>query len=189
MTITGTEPDARKRLIDAASAIFYAEGIRSVAVETILVSANVTRSTMYRYFHTKEDLALVYLEAEDVRIRGAFATAAASATSPAALLDVVVAALSDEICGANFRGCPFMNAGIEYPDPTHPIRHKIAAHRNWFAGALEELLTTAGHPNPVVAAHALVALRDGAMMGGYFGNADAVTDALRWAAASLITTR
>jgi AcrR family transcriptional regulator len=185
MTKPNVQLDARQRLVDAACAVFYTEGIRSVPVETILLSANVTRSTMYRYFHTKEDLALVYLAAQDTRIRTAFDAAAATAATPAALLDLVLDALSDEICADGFRGCPFMNAAIEYPNPAHPIRQAVDAHRAWFAGALERVLTAVGHPQPSTAAHGLVTLRDGAMMGGYLDETQ-ITNSLRWAAAALL---
>ncbi|MEU1494874.1 helix-turn-helix domain-containing protein [Streptomyces sp. NPDC005776] len=36
--------------------IFYAGGIRHVAVDRIITEAQVTRATFYRYFPSKEDL-------------------------------------------------------------------------------------------------------------------------------------
>ena len=56
---------ARARLVEAASELFYAHGIRNVSIEQVLDVAHVTRSTLYRYFGTKDDLVVAYLERED----------------------------------------------------------------------------------------------------------------------------
>lgn len=65
----------------------------------------------------------------------------------------------------SYRGCPFVNAAAEYPDPTHPVRQAIAEHRRWFRELLRDLLTADGHPEADRTADLLVALKDGLFVG------------------------
>ncbi|MET1075426.1 MAG: helix-turn-helix domain-containing protein, partial [Umezawaea sp.] len=55
----------RDRLLDTASRLFYAEGIRTVPVDRLVTEADVTRATFYRHFPSKEDLVVAYLRATD----------------------------------------------------------------------------------------------------------------------------
>src|ERR1700678_1828821 len=98
--------EARARLVTAASALFYAEGVRNVPVERVLEVAHVTRSTLYRYFETKDDLVVAYILFEDSRLRAEFADAASAVESPAELLQRVLDVISRDVCRPGFRGCP-----------------------------------------------------------------------------------
>ncbi len=65
-TATPPRPSAaRQRLLDAATTLFYGEGIHSVGVDRIIEAAGVTRATMYKQFDGKEGLVLAYLAGED----------------------------------------------------------------------------------------------------------------------------
>jgi transposase len=90
-----------------------------------------------------------------------------------------------------YRGCPYINAAAEYPDPTHPVRVVIEQHRAWMHERFAALLSAAGHREPDDAAHMLVLLWDGVGVGGSFDDPDAVRSAARCAASTLIpaTTR
>lgn len=158
---------ARERLLHAASALFYREGIHAVGVDRVLAEAGVTRATFYRYFPSKEDLVRAYLGVEDATIRAAFARAGERSEDPGVLLGLVIDGLSDDIDRLHTRGCPFINAAAEYPDPGSGVRSDVAAHRAWFRSTLEGLLTAAEVEDPADAAAQLVLLRDAAMVGGY----------------------
>ena len=87
--------------------------------------------------------------------------------------DPAIAALGRtlaSIARSDFRGCPFLNAAIEFTDPSHPVRRAVEQHREWFHDILETLLRSMGHPLPGDAADDLVLARDGAMAGGYAGD-------------------
>src|SRR5262249_21676035 len=105
--------------------------------------------------------------------------AATQATrDPAGLLRAIAIGIAEDVCGPAFRGCPFINAAVEYPDPDSTIHRAVDEHRAWFHARLLDLFTAAGHPEPGPAARRLVLLRDGAMMGGYLGPADDSINAL-----------
>ncbi|AXB44946.1 TetR/AcrR family transcriptional regulator [Amycolatopsis albispora] len=163
---------ARTRLLEAAARIFYAEGIHAIGVDRVIEEADVSRATFYRHFPSKDELVRAYLEAEDHAIRANVAAAAERFDNPREVLEGLVSGLGDQICGAGFRGCPFINAAVEYPDPAHPVRQAVRAHRDWFAGALSELAVASGIPAEL--SGTLVFLRDGAMVGGYLEEPEAV---------------
>ncbi|MDQ7993948.1 MAG: TetR/AcrR family transcriptional regulator [Propionicimonas sp.] len=158
---------ARERLLATASDLFYREGIHAVGVDRIIAEAGITRATFYRHFPSKEDLVEAYLGVEDANIRGAFTAAGGMAGEPRELLHLVIEGLADDVSRHHTRGCPFINAAVEYPEEGSAVRERIAGHRAWFRGTLESLLAAADAPDPVRAAGELVLLRDAAMVGGY----------------------
>ncbi|OBA78531.1 TetR family transcriptional regulator [Mycobacterium sp. 1164966.3] len=53
---------ARERLIATAYELFTRRGISNVGVDEIIAKAGVAKATLYKYFPSKEDLALAFLE-------------------------------------------------------------------------------------------------------------------------------
>jgi AcrR family transcriptional regulator len=168
--------EARERLLSTASELFYREGIHSVGVDLLVLTAAVTRGTFYRHFPSKEDLVEAYLAREDSSIRLMFAQVFALDTGPDELLELVIEAIADDVTFTHTRGCPFINASAEYPDASSGVRVAIAAHRAWFRSTLAMALEAAGRPDPEAAAGALVLLRDAAHVGGYLDGPDTVRD-------------
>ncbi|OLT18736.1 hypothetical protein BJF78_00930 [Pseudonocardia sp. CNS-139] len=163
-------PPVRARILAAADTRFYAEGIRAVSADRIIADAEVSKVTFYRHFPTKDDLVVAYLRGRSEWERGFFGRMRAEhAGDPGATLVAIAQSLVDAGCTAGFRGCPFINAAAEYPDPAHPVRQTVAEHRTWFAGMLDELLAELGLTERAAAVDQLVMLRDGAMVAGYLG--------------------
>ena len=162
----GGVSEARERLLGTATKIFYAEGIHSVGVDRIIAEAQVTRATLYRHFTGKEELVLAYLDVADRGIRSQVANAREGAGSPADEVRAVAAAIADGISSPGFRGCAFLNAVAEYPDPAHPVHQAVLAHRQWFLETMTDLLAQAGHEPADEAGRHVVMLRDGAMAAG-----------------------
>ena len=180
-------PSARQRLLDAATRLFYGEGIHSVWVDRIIDEAGVTRATMYKQFAGKEGLVLAYLHGEDEVIRTVFAVAGEATSDPSRLLDLVVEGIAADIRDRHTRGCPFINAAAEYPDDG-PVRALIAEHRTWFRQTLADLAAAAGLRDPDEVAGALVLLRDAAMVGGYLDRPETVVGTFRSTAHTVIDT-
>lgn len=178
MTTTAPRPSpARMRLMDAATRLFYEEGIHAVGVDRVIAEAEVTRATLYKQFGGKENLVLAYLRAEDQNLRAMFAQAGEGQTDPERLLDAVIDGITADIRLRHTRGCPFINAAAEYPDARGPVRTLIDEHREWFRSTLQELATAAGLGQPADVAASLVLLRDAALVGGYLDGEDRVAPA------------
>lgn len=158
---------ARERLLATAGDIFYREGIHAVGVDRLVSEAGVTRATFYRYFPSKDDLVRAYIEREDAALRELFAAAGAAADDPGDLPEMILQGIAADVSQHHTRGCPFINAAAEFPDATHPVRLAVRAHRDWFEATLVEVLRGAGNRTPESTAHALVLLRDAALVGAY----------------------
>ncbi|HEX4223008.1 MAG TPA: TetR/AcrR family transcriptional regulator [Pseudonocardiaceae bacterium] len=173
MSDTASKP--RERLLATARRLFYGEGIHSVPVDRLVTEAGVTRATFYRHFPTKEDLVEAYLRATDADLRAAVAGALDQPTPPeaaAALFELI----GQTTCAAGFRGCHFINASAEYPDPADPVRVAVAEHRSWFQETVTRLAGQAGHPDPEYAGRVLVLLHDGALSAAELDDPEQVRD-------------
>jgi AcrR family transcriptional regulator len=168
MTTTGTavrrrESPARRRVLEAAGALFYAEGIHAVGIDRIIAEAAVAKATFYHHFPSKDDLVCAYLREQSDLVRQS--TVPVGDTPEDRILSVFES-LGEFTCGPGFRGCAFVNAAAEYPDPRHPVRLAVADHRAWFLGVLRDLLTAARCPDVERTATMLVLLRDGLVVSG-----------------------
>ena len=166
-----TEPasrpsEARSRLLNTALKIFYAEGIHSVGIDRIVAEAQVTRATLYRHFPGKDDLIVSYLREADRAIRSQVDTVLARDIPAPDALRAVAGSIAEGIRSPGFRGCAFLNAAAEYPDPAHPVHQAVLAHRQWFSHMITELLARIGDAPAEPAARHVVMLRDGAMATG-----------------------
>ena len=182
------EPDdvsPRRRLIDTATRLFYSEGIRAVGIDRIIAEANVAKATFYSHFPSKDGLVLAYIEEQD-RI-GRDAVAAFPEQSPRKMIAAIVGRISTAAAAGDFRGCPFLNAAAEYPDPESPVRRAIDARRTWYHGVLRQLLVADGDPTPSLTASLLVALSDGLLEIAYLDDAKAVPSLVKEGLARLLT--
>ncbi|GAB3659745.1 TetR/AcrR family transcriptional regulator [Actinocorallia lasiicapitis] len=168
----------RERLLETAARLFYAEGIHALGVDRLVTEARVTRATFYRHFPSKDDLVLAYLGHHDRLIRGGI-KAAVTGQEPRRALSNIFTGMAGHACGPGFRGCPFINAAAEYPDPSCPVRLAVDEHRTWLRGTLRALLVDVGHPSPDLAAQSLLFLRDGIMVGSYLDSPATVTAAVQ----------
>ncbi|GAB4085196.1 TetR/AcrR family transcriptional regulator [Myceligenerans cantabricum] len=169
--IATVQGSMRERLLEAANELFYARGLRAVSVDKVIDRAGTTKVTFYRHFRSKDDLIVAYLEsrAEGER-NGVDAAVAHGAGDVDATLAMMAEHTGTAACSAGFRGCPFINAAAEYPDPDSPVRRIVHAHRAWWASALERLVAPLGPADPAAVADDLMLLRDGVMVAGYLGD-------------------
>ncbi len=168
--------EARSRLLATATRIFYAEGLHSVGVDRIVAEAKVTRATMYRHFPGKEDLVVAYLQGVSEMEREGIGKILAGNPPPADALRAVAEWIAESIQSAHFRGCAFLNAAAEYPDPEHAVHQAVLAHREWFLRTVTDLLAEIGTSAPEPAARHFVMLRDGAMASGCLTDSAEVGD-------------
>ncbi|SEF38187.1 regulatory protein, tetR family [Amycolatopsis pretoriensis] len=158
--------EARARLLSSATRLFYSEGLHSVGIDRVIADAGVTRATLYRHFPSKDDLLVAYLSAADQAIRAGVEVARTGADSSDDAVRAVARSIADGIRSPGFRGCAFLNAAAEYPDPAHPVHQAVLAHRHWFLRSVTELFEQTGKPAAEPAARHFVMLRDGAMAAG-----------------------
>ncbi|WP_307852618.1 TetR/AcrR family transcriptional regulator [Glaciihabitans sp. dw_435] len=179
-------PGAKVRILETATALFYGDGIRTVGVDRLIGESVVTKATFYKHYGSKDRLIVDYITLKHETARQQFESIVESADSAEGALRAIVAAIVAEIARPGFRGCAFINAAAEFPDPNHPVRAIVVSHRDWYTSALADLLTAVGHPMPGDAADEFLLARDGAMTGGYGGDPIAASAALQRAADRVI---
>ncbi|MFL6059907.1 MAG: TetR/AcrR family transcriptional regulator [Marmoricola sp.] len=161
--------EPRNRLLRTATEVFYSKGIHSVGIEEIVEKAQITRSTLYRHFPSKEDLVVGYLEAVSDYEAQHFTAALTPDQDPEDGVRALARAVAAQVQDPGFRGCAFLNAAAEYPDAEHPVRRAIAEHRGWFADLVRSAFGRL-EGDRAARAELFVLLRDGAMSGGCVGN-------------------
>jgi AcrR family transcriptional regulator len=182
--------EARERLLTTASRLFYTEGLQAVGIDRLVATAGVTRATLYRHFPSKDDLVVAYLTRGDETIRARVGAARAQGgASTDEVIRAVARSIADDIEGPGFRGCAFLNAAAEYPDPDHPVHRAVLRHREWFLATMTELFTETGKPDPAPAGRHFVMLRDGAMTAGSLADAHPVCETFLRGVEGLLTYR
>jgi AcrR family transcriptional regulator len=159
------ESAARRRVLDTATALFYAEGVHAVGIDRIIAEAGVAKATFYHHFPAKDDLVRAYLEEQHRLQQQAAEDLRAASPSPRDTLLRIFEYMGTVGAGPAYRGCPFVNVAAEYPDPDHPARRVIAAYRQWVRDLFTGLLADAGDPDPEHTAGMLMLLRDGIVVG------------------------
>lgn len=187
--ITTVSSPVRDRLVEAATELFYAQGLRAVSVDKVIDRAGTTKVTFYRHFKSKDDLVVDYLERMAAQEREGIGAAVARGDGDVdAALRSVSETLGTMACSPGFRGCPFINAAAEYPDPDSPVRRTVDAQRSWCRTTFERLVAPLGLPDPAGTADDLMLIRDGAMVAGYLDQPAAVAAAFLRSSRAVIGT-
>ena len=159
-------PGAR-RVLDAASHLFYERGIHAVGVDTIAEAAGVTKKTLYDRFGSKETLVVAYLQHRDARWRDHVAANLARVPAPGVerILTIFDAAESWSDDNSS-KGCSAINARAEIGDghDGHPVFPEVARQKVWLLDVFEDLCQEAGIPDARAMAEALMLLYEGAIV-------------------------
>jgi len=154
----------RKRLVDAATKLFYAEGVGRVSVDAVAEKAGLTKRTLYYHFKSKDDLIAAYLEARDqpnlAQFRHWFAeTDGGPAEKTKAIFDNLARAARHP----KWKGCGFLRTAAELANmPGHPAMKIAAAHKRKFEDWLCLIFEAERLANSATLARQIVLLLDGA---------------------------
>ena len=154
-------PSARRRLLDAAGDLFYAEGVQSVGIDRIVEQAGVARASLYNTFGSKEVLVRAYLDERHARTVGRLSAALATTEVPREQVLAVFATQADLISEPGFRGCAFVAASSEAP-AGGLVEQASDAYRAWIRGMFLSLASAAGAADPALLAAQLQMIYDGA---------------------------
>jgi AcrR family transcriptional regulator len=114
--------------------------------------------SLYRNFPSKDALVAAWLEDRNAFFWRRWKAAEASRPGDPrgqleAILDMVAATASHP----KWRGCPFLNTGTEFPEPDHPARAVILAHKGAVRERLRALAAAASAGDPGLLAQQLAA--------------------------------
>jgi AcrR family transcriptional regulator len=153
----------RERILAAARALFYAEGIRAVSVDEIASAAQTNKMTLYRHFESKDRLITEYLRALAVEAETVWAEIALEhPRSALAQLRAWIRHMGERLSDPQNRGCPMANAAVELTDKDHPARTVIELHKLRQREHLLLLCRESGLSEPERLADAIFLLIEGA---------------------------
>lgn len=160
------QDSARDKVFATARDLFLREGFRAVGVDTVVAASGVAKTTLYRWFPTKDDLVLAVLDSRDEEFWAQWeATAERHMGRPREELLAQVKWIARYIAGDDSRGCTFLNAAAEFTDPAHAVRDRVARNKQTLRRRLLSLCMAAGAPDAALLADQLALMIDGAFAG------------------------
>jgi AcrR family transcriptional regulator len=155
----------RERILATACALFYQRGVRAVGVDLIVEKADVAKTSLYRFFKTKDDLVAAFLKQEDEDFWATWDRVARQhAAKPAYELYGQLAWIGERVGRSNYRGCPQINVAAEFPEAGHPARKVAAAHKREMRKRLQGLAKQMNMARPDELAGQMALLINGAFV-------------------------
>ncbi|QRG67972.1 TetR/AcrR family transcriptional regulator [Brevibacillus choshinensis] len=178
---------ARDRILRVASELFYMEGIRAVGIDRIIKESGVAKASFYRSFATKDDLTVAYLEARDeLKVEKLEKLRQLYPSSPKEQLGALIRDVTEQMGTPDYRGCPFLNAAVEFPDPDHPAHVKLLDIQRSFWSRVQELAREGGARQPEELTAQLRMLYEGFVMKRYLDKSELDSEYFRKAAELLL---
>ncbi|TJV42983.1 MAG: TetR/AcrR family transcriptional regulator [Mesorhizobium sp.] len=132
----------RKRIVEAATKLFYAEGIGRVSVDAVAEKAGLTKRTLYYHFKSKDDLIAAYLDGRDQpNLKQMAAWFEAQEGGADRKVEAIFSNLARVARHPKWKGCGFLRTAAELASmPGHPAIKVGSRHKSnfeaWLAGAL-----------------------------------------------------
>ena len=130
----------RQRILDAADALFYAEGIVGTGVDAVLARSGAAIGSLYSHFGGKDGLVLAYLQAREDRWRAVWDAEVARHDDPRErVLAIFDAQQRWSEAAPSHHGCAHAAAVAQLPDGD-PAREAALAHKRAARTRLRELV-------------------------------------------------
>lgn len=173
------------RILDSAGQLFYKEGLRATGIDRVLSNAGAAKASLYSHYGSKDELVTAYLQGQ-ARDWTARVEARVHPGDGRDGLLRLFDMLGELVSGEDFRGCPFLNATGELPDPSHPGRAVMRREREWLHGLIRSLLLSAGVRDLDRMTRAVVVLHDGALASAVLDADGTTAEAARFAVERLL---
>jgi AcrR family transcriptional regulator len=142
-------PQARSRILAAASQLFETNGVRATGVDALIETADVAKATFYRHFASKDDLIVAWLQDPHTRWFDRMrAEVALRTSSPEEVVPALFVAIGDWLEAGDYRGCPYLNTAVEFPDATHRALPVARTYLREIERFLQQTLAAAGYQRP-----------------------------------------
>lgn len=157
--------DVREKILETASALFYQDGIRAVGVDLVVEKAGVAKTSLYRYFATKDDLIKAFLERQDLDFWNTWDRVTEQhADDPRGELDAQMRWIGERANQPGYRGCPQLNVAAEFSEASHPARKVARTHKRELRRRLRTIAERLKVPAPDELAGQLAVLINGAFV-------------------------
>lgn len=180
-------PDLREQILATASTLFYQRGVRAVGIDLVIERAGVAKTSLYRYFPTKDDLIVAFLEREDVDFWSVWDDVARRfADQPAEELDAHMRWIGERLAREHYRGCPQINVAAEFAEHDHPARFVARSHMHALRKRLTDIAGRLDVAQPERLGGQLAVLVNGAFVSSELLQPGEATDMLQDAVRALL---
>ncbi|MBA4227167.1 MAG: TetR family transcriptional regulator [Hyphomonas sp.] len=187
---TSPQADVRERILETASSLFYELGARAVGVDLVVARAGVAKTSLYRYFRTKDDLVAAFLQREDEDFWAKWDSVAAQHPgAPLRELEAHCDWIGERLARPGYRGCPQLNIAAEFPDETHPARQVAITHKAELRARLESLIAEMGIRPASRVAGQVALLINGAFVSAQILQPDEASDLLKQAVMAILNAQ
>ena len=177
----------RERLMDAAVVLFYEHGFHAIGLDRILADVGVTKTTFYNHFESRDALIVAVLEHRDQRDMDQLREELARrGGGPRERILELFEILDEWFRDESFRGCLFINAAAQFPNPNDPVHVISARHGRNLAGLFAELAREAGAAEPELLARQLSMLAAAAITARQVNGDEGAASTARDMAAALL---
>ncbi|SFU26912.1 TetR/AcrR family transcriptional regulator [Xenorhabdus koppenhoeferi] len=126
----------REHILDTAEALFSEFGYTSVGVDLIRDKAQVSKTSMYRYFGSKNKLIEAVLVRRHQFFEKGLTEAVSSASNTESRLNAILDWHFSWFRSADFKGCMFMHALAEFKGFDEKLTQQALRHKAWFESLL-----------------------------------------------------
>jgi AcrR family transcriptional regulator len=162
MTKTSTTA-VQDKILQTAEQLIYQNGIHAMGMDLLVRTSGVARKSIYRYYATKDEVAVQALSVRDQRWMHWFRSETDKAPTAEARILAMFGVLKSWFESEGFRGCAFINTAGEIGDPTNPVRQLAKAHKQKLLDYSLELCQQLNVEHPEILAKQLLILIDGAI--------------------------
>jgi AcrR family transcriptional regulator len=156
---TTTKPKPRERILAAAEALFYDEGVH-VGVDRLCEVAQVSKRSMYQHFASKDEVIVEMLNLRAKSVNEGWAMP--EGTPPRERILAVFDSVHELAQTPAFHGCPFVNVATELKDREHPASIAALGYKLELNQFFEDQAREAGAADPESLAVQLTIVFDGA---------------------------
>lgn len=164
----------RERILSTACELFARRGVRDVGIDQIVRDSGVARATVYRYFPSKDELVLAFLQRREEQWTYEAIEAEAARRGPTAEQQLLaIFDIFDEwFHREDFEACSFINVLLEM-GVDHPLGQASIGYLRNIRQMIERLAAAAGLSQPAEFAKSWHILMKGSIISATEGDADA----------------
>jgi AcrR family transcriptional regulator len=170
--------EARERILQTAYELFRNHGVARIGVDRIAAEAHVAKTSLYRHFHSKDELVLAVLERhQQIWLSWLEGEIERNGGTPRERILTVFDAFDEWFHQSGYRGCLFINTLLETHDRRAAIRAAATDRLAEIRGLLQRLGAEAGLRDPDEFAYAIQMLMMGSIVAAVDGRSESATRA------------
>lgn len=182
-----TDKPLKEHILDVADQLFYGQGLHDIGIDRVIAEAKIAKTSLYRYFPSKNALIQAYLERRNQRFWQLLETYLADCEpQPRPQLIGVVDFIAQLLETPGCQECPFLLAASEFADAEHPSRQVTVVHKREVCDRIATLAKAANLERPQTLAAQLTMLIDGGFSQARYLKTEPIGHTFKQAAMALI---